>query len=76
MTGGDTGVISLWSITKKKAIFTVPLAHGLDPVPLDACKEMAAPVPGPLRDWQRETDRRIFLGKSWGRRTAHVEDWC
>ena len=29
--GSDNGSLCLWSIHKKKPIFTVPLAHGLDP---------------------------------------------
>lgn len=33
ITGSDNGSLSLWSIHKKKPIFTVPLAHGLDPPP-------------------------------------------
>ena len=36
VTGSDNGSISLWNITKKKSVFTLPLAHGLDPVlPMD-----------------------------------------
>ncbi|KAK3677744.1 pre-rRNA processing protein [Recurvomyces mirabilis] len=35
VTGSDNGSLSLWSIHKKKAVFTYPLAHGLDP-PLSA----------------------------------------
>lgn len=31
ITGSDNGSISLWTLHKKKPIFTVPLAHGLDP---------------------------------------------
>ena len=31
VTGSDNGSISLWTLHKKKPIFTVPLAHGLDP---------------------------------------------
>ncbi|KAF1815571.1 WD40 repeat-like protein [Eremomyces bilateralis CBS 781.70] len=31
VTGADNGAISLWSIHKKKALYTYPLAHGLDP---------------------------------------------
>ena len=31
VTGSDNGGISLWSMHKKKPVFTVPLAHGLDP---------------------------------------------
>lgn len=31
VTGSDSGGLSLWSIHKKKPVFTVPLAHGLNP---------------------------------------------
>ena len=31
VTGSDNGSISLWSMHKKKPVFTIPLAHGLDP---------------------------------------------
>ncbi|EKG14943.1 hypothetical protein MPH_07843 [Macrophomina phaseolina MS6] len=31
VTGSDNGSISLWSLHKKKPVFTIPLAHGLDP---------------------------------------------
>ncbi|KAL2040066.1 hypothetical protein N7G274_006969 [Stereocaulon virgatum] len=30
VTGSDNGSLSLWSLHKKKPIFTIPLAHGLD----------------------------------------------
>ncbi|KAK9703116.1 pre-rRNA processing protein [Basidiobolus ranarum] len=30
LSGSDSGTISLWSTTKKKAIFTLPVAHGID----------------------------------------------
>lgn len=33
VTGSDSGNINLWSIHRKKPIFTVRLAHGLDPAP-------------------------------------------
>ena len=33
VTGSDSGAISLWSIHKKKPLYTIPLAHGLDPIP-------------------------------------------
>lgn len=33
VTGSDSGSISLWSIHKKKPLHTIPLAHGLDPIP-------------------------------------------
>ncbi|KAK4697987.1 ribosomal RNA-processing protein 9, partial [Lecanoromycetidae sp. Uapishka_2] len=31
VTGSDNGSLALWSLSKKKPIFTVPMAHGLDP---------------------------------------------
>ncbi|RAH82657.1 WD40 repeat-like protein [Aspergillus japonicus CBS 114.51] len=33
VTGSDSGSLSLWSVHKKKPLFTIPLAHGLDPLP-------------------------------------------
>ncbi|KAI9870852.1 MAG: pre-rRNA processing protein, partial [Pleopsidium flavum] len=31
VTGSDNGSICLWTLHKKKPVFTLPLAHGLDP---------------------------------------------
>jgi ribosomal RNA-processing protein 9 len=31
VTGSDNGSICLWSVLRKKPVFTVPLAHGADP---------------------------------------------
>ncbi|KAL9605140.1 MAG: hypothetical protein Q9219_000074 [cf. Caloplaca sp. 3 TL-2023] len=44
VTGSDNGAISLWSIQKKKPVFTVPVAHGLDP-PLKPEEASAEAVP-------------------------------
>ncbi|OJD18724.1 hypothetical protein AJ78_01261 [Emergomyces pasteurianus Ep9510] len=33
VTGSDSGAISLWSMHKKKPLYTIHQAHGLDPVP-------------------------------------------
>ncbi|OQD74056.1 hypothetical protein PENDEC_c012G00791 [Penicillium decumbens] len=33
VTGSDSGAISLWSMHKKKPLYTIPLAHGVDPIP-------------------------------------------
>lgn len=33
VTGSDSGALSLWSVHKKKAVFSLPLAHGVDPLP-------------------------------------------
>lgn len=36
VTASDNGSLSLWNIHKKKAVYTLPLAHGVDPaLPLD-----------------------------------------
>lgn len=32
VSGSDNGNLSLWTLHKKKPIYTVPLAHGLDPL--------------------------------------------
>jgi ribosomal RNA-processing protein 9 len=46
VTGGDNGSLSLWVIHKKKPIFTLPHAHGLDP-PLLATEASAEVHPDP-----------------------------
>lgn len=55
VTGSDNGSISLWSLQKKKPIFTVPLAHGLDPPikPEEASADVIseAKVPEPQPRW-------------------------
>ncbi|KAK6344007.1 pre-rRNA processing protein [Orbilia brochopaga] len=44
VTGSDNGAISLWSLHKKKPIFTVSLAHGLQP-PVSAADHSAEQSP-------------------------------
>lgn len=46
VTGSDNGGISLWSLQKKKPVFTVPAAHGLNP-PLTPEEASAEAVPNP-----------------------------
>jgi ribosomal RNA-processing protein 9 len=46
VTGSDSGSLSLWSVHKKKPLYTIPLAHGLDPLP-------------PLEDLSSEIDKEI-----------------
>ncbi|KAK6538204.1 pre-rRNA processing protein [Orbilia ellipsospora] len=46
ITGGDNGSISLWSLHKKKPVFTVPLAHGLQPA-IDPAMHSAEANPPP-----------------------------
>ncbi|KAG5290152.1 ribosomal RNA-processing protein [Histoplasma ohiense] len=45
VTGSDSGAISLWSIYKKKPLYTIHQAHGVDPVPpLDELSSELDPV--------------------------------
>ncbi|KAL9614779.1 MAG: hypothetical protein Q9167_000770 [Letrouitia subvulpina] len=46
VTGSDNGAISLWSVHRKKPVFTVPVAHGLDP-PLTPEEASAEQEPDP-----------------------------
>jgi len=49
VTGADDGSITLWSTQKKKPLFIVPRAHGIDP-PLDISKASA----------ERDPDRSVI----------------
>ncbi|KAF9115737.1 pre-rRNA processing protein [Mortierella sp. AM989] len=46
LTGGDSGTISLWNVNKKKAVFSMPLAHGFHTQPLDYSNGEAMPNGG------------------------------
>lgn len=46
ITGSDNGSLSLWTLHKKKPVFTVHVAHGLDP-PLAPEEASAEQVPNP-----------------------------
>ncbi|KAF2405345.1 WD40 repeat-like protein [Trichodelitschia bisporula] len=50
VTGSDNGTISLWSVHRKKPVFTVPVAHGMDtqlkPEEVSAEKDPDPQVPG------------------------------
>lgn len=44
VTGSDSGAISLWSVHKKKVLFTVQTAHGVDePRPMEEVTSESAP---------------------------------
>ncbi|KAK4945354.1 pre-rRNA processing protein [Elasticomyces elasticus] len=47
VTGSDSGAISLWSVHKKKALFTIQTAHGVD-------------EPPPLEEVTSESDPRVI----------------
>ncbi|KAF2669553.1 WD40 repeat-like protein [Microthyrium microscopicum] len=32
VTGSDNGTISLWSVLRKKPVFSIPMAHGIEPL--------------------------------------------
>ena len=56
VTGSDNGSLSLWTMHKKKPIFTFPLAHGLDPslLPEEVSADMQpdpSAVPEPQPRW-------------------------
>jgi ribosomal RNA-processing protein 9 len=56
VTGGDNGSISLWVIHKKKPVFTLPLAHGIEqPLESEEASAEADPekriVPQPQPRW-------------------------
>lgn len=59
VTGSDAGTICLWSMHKKKSVFTIQTAHGVDEVP-------------PLEDVTSESDPKVIeeLKKSDKRRPA------
>lgn len=44
LSGGDSGTISLWSLSKKKPVFTMPVAHGHH---LEHVREGEAPIETP-----------------------------
>ncbi|KAF3916734.1 Beta-TrCP [Dactylellina cionopaga] len=48
VTGSDNGSMSLWSLHKKKPVFTVPTAHGLQP-PIDPHMQSAEANPEPSK---------------------------
>ncbi|KAI9848683.1 MAG: pre-rRNA processing protein [Sclerophora amabilis] len=49
VTGSSAGSLSLWQISKKKPVYTLPLAHGLDPPP-SLADSFAGADPPPLED--------------------------
>lgn len=56
VTGSDNGSISLWSLQRKRPVFVLPLAHGLEPpLSLDAASAEISPdpkiIPPPQPRW-------------------------
>lgn len=82
ITGSDNGSLSLWSIHKKKPIFTIPLAHGLDPSPSleeysaeknpDPNQELPEPQPRWITALATVPYSDLILSGSWD---GHVRVW-
>lgn len=82
ITGSDNGSLSLWSIHKKKPIFTIPLAHGLDPSPTleeysaeknpDPNQELPEPQPRWITALATVPYSDLILSGSWD---GHVRVW-
>lgn len=82
ITGSDNGSLSLWSIHKKKPIFTIPLAHGLDPAPTleeysaeenpDPNQELPEPQPRWITALATVPYSDLILSGSWD---GHVRVW-
>lgn len=82
ITGSDNGSLSLWSIHKKKPIFTIPLAHGLDPAPTleeysveknpDPKEELPEPQPRWITALTTVPYSDLILSGSWD---GHVRVW-
>lgn len=81
VTGGDNGSLSLWTMHKKKPIFTMPLTHGLDPPlkPEEASAETSPDpsiVPAPQPRWITALTTipysDVILSGSWD---GHVRAW-
>ncbi|KAG8934836.1 pre-rRNA processing protein [Tulasnella sp. 418] len=43
LSGGDSGSICLWNTSKKKPLFTQPLAHGLQETPTETGRSITSP---------------------------------
>ncbi|KAI9839620.1 MAG: hypothetical protein M1819_002246 [Sarea resinae] len=58
ITGSDSGALSLWTLQKKKPVFTVPLAHGLCPQ-LSRDEAFSEQIPDPSLPLPPQTPRWI-----------------
>lgn len=81
VTGSDNGSLSLWSTLKKKAVFTYPLAHGLQPrmKPDEASAEInpdprvvAEPLPRWITALVSVPYSDLIISGSWD---GHVRAW-
>lgn len=81
VTGSDNGSLSLWNIQKKKAVFTLPLAHGLQlPQRLDEASAethpsesvIAEPQPRWITALAALPFSNIIISGSWD---GHVRAW-
>ncbi|GAM82573.1 hypothetical protein ANO11243_005550 [Dothideomycetidae sp. 11243] len=81
ITGSDNGGLSLWNVHKKKAVYTYPLAHGIEePKTLDEVSAETNPnsaaLPEPQPRWITALTSipysNIFFSGSWD---GHIRAW-
>lgn len=70
VTGSDSGAIALWSVSKKKPVCIVPLAHGVDPPVVPEGEEQDDEVtPQPTPRWitalKTVPYSDVFFSGSW-----------
>ena len=56
VTGSDSGALQLWSMHKKKSLFTIQTAHGVDPLP--ALEEVTSESDPKVVEELKKTDKR------------------
>jgi ribosomal RNA-processing protein 9 len=71
VTGSDSGAIALWSVSKKKPVCIVPLAHGVDPAVIPKGEERQAgepellPTPRWITSLKTIPYSDVFFSGSW-----------
>lgn len=65
VSGGDTGTIALWSTGKKKPIFSLVLAHGLDTEGHNILPSTAKPSPRWITSLASIRGTNLFASGSW-----------
>lgn len=77
ITGSDSGALALWSVTKKKPVCIVPLAHGVDPPVVREGQEKdgdveAEPTPRWITALKSIPYSDVFFSGSWD---GYVRAW-
>lgn len=78
ITGSDSGALALWSVTKKKPVCIVPLAHGVDPPVIEEGEEQRKgeveprPTPRWITALKTIPYSDVFFSGSWD---GYVRVW-